>query len=357
MVAERIGVQSPSVSWSPPFASSRGVEAVELCASVGLILDGWQELVLGSALRLREDGKWSAFEVGVDVARQNGKGGILEARELAGLFLFGERLILHSAHEFATATEARLRMEELLETGDLSREVRSINRSHGSEGFTLRSGQRLNYRTRTKGGGRGFSGDCLILDEAMVLPDAFVGALLPTLSARSMSGNPQVWYTGSAVDQLVHDHGVVFARLRERGRRGTDPSLAWFEWSAEPDGEPLNLDELDQELLDDQDAWARANPGLGIRISAEHVEKELRSMDDRTCAVERLGIGDWPATDGSGDRVIDIDRWRELADVGSQILGPVCLAFDVAPDRSSSSIAVAGNREDGLAHIEVVDRR
>jgi hypothetical protein len=42
--------------------------------------------VLERALGVREDGKWAAFEVGLDVSRQNGKGGILEARELAGLF-------------------------------------------------------------------------------------------------------------------------------------------------------------------------------------------------------------------------------------------------------------------------------
>ena len=54
----------------------------------------------------RADGKWAAFETALIVPRQNGKGSILEARELAGLFLFGEQLILHSAHEFKTAQEA-----------------------------------------------------------------------------------------------------------------------------------------------------------------------------------------------------------------------------------------------------------
>jgi hypothetical protein len=38
-------------------------------------------------------------DVGLVVPRQNGKGTILEARELAGLFLFGES-ILHTSHEF-----------------------------------------------------------------------------------------------------------------------------------------------------------------------------------------------------------------------------------------------------------------
>jgi hypothetical protein len=110
----------------------------------------------------------------------------------------------------------------------LSRRVRVIKRSHGEEGVYLKSGQRLRYKTRTKGGGRGFSADCVILDESMVIPEAFLGALMPTLSAMP---NPQLWYTGSAVDQEHMEHGVVFARVRERALQGEDPSLAYFGWS------------------------------------------------------------------------------------------------------------------------------
>jgi hypothetical protein len=102
--------------------------------------------------------------------------------------------------------------------------------------------------------------------------------------------------------------------------------------------------------------WAQANPGLGIRITVEHVAREQRSMDPRTFAVERLGVGDWPATDG-GNRILSEEEWLALADPGSAALGPVCFAFDVTPDRSMASIAVCGRREDGRAHIEVVDRR
>jgi hypothetical protein len=44
------------------------------------------------------------------VGRQNGKNAILEARELAGLFLLGEKLIIHTAHEQKTASEHFRRM-------------------------------------------------------------------------------------------------------------------------------------------------------------------------------------------------------------------------------------------------------
>ena len=54
-----------------------GNEAVEFCASVGLELDDWQAMVLRDAHGVDEEGRWAAFEVGVNVSRQNGKGGIL----------------------------------------------------------------------------------------------------------------------------------------------------------------------------------------------------------------------------------------------------------------------------------------
>lgn len=348
---DALGSQRPRILHVPDFVSSTGDEAVELCALAGLDLDDWQRFVIAHALSERADGQWAPFEVGVEVPRQNGKGGILEARELAGLFLLGEELIIHSAHEFSTASEALERMDQILEgCPELSRRVRVLKRSHGEEGVYLKSGQRLRYKTRTKSGGRGFSADCVILDEAMILPDAFLGALMPTLSARP---NPQLWYTGSAVDKTRMEHGIVFARLRERALRGVDPALAYFGWSPAYE----RPEDLPAEAAADMSVWAEANPALGIRISAEHVSKEFRSMPPRTFAVERLGVGDWPDTSGAGDQEISDEAWDALADPGSKRTGPVCFAFDVTPDGRFAAIAVGGHRADGREHVEIVEHR
>lgn len=344
-----LGAQRPRHFSAPDAVSSAGAEAVELAHSAGLHLDPWQEFVLEHALGEQSNGRWSAFEVGLVVSRQNGKGAILEAREIAGLFLLGERLIIHSAHQFDTSLEAFRRLLALIEdTPEFSRRVKRVSRSHGEEGIELKSGQRIRFRTRTKGGGRGFTGDCLILDEAMDLPDTAHGALLPTLSARP---NPQVWYTGSAVDQHVHEHGKVLSRVRDRGMKGDEDGLAYFEWAADAD-----LDDA-AKIATDENAWADANPGLGIRISLEHVAMEQRSLDPRTFAVERLGIGDWPSLDNPDDGGISLEAWLACRDANSSATDPVCFAFDVRPDRSAASIAAAGVREDGLHHIEIIDRR
>ena len=90
-----LGDQEPRLSSLPPFDSDvSGRNAVSLAEVAGLELDPWQRLVLESGLR-RRGSKWAAFEVALIVARQNGKGTVLEALELAALFLFPDvRLIL-----------------------------------------------------------------------------------------------------------------------------------------------------------------------------------------------------------------------------------------------------------------------
>jgi hypothetical protein len=338
--------------------ASAGDEAVELAAMAGLIADPAQRLIARHSMGERPDGTWAARDVGLLEPRQNGKGGSIEIRELAGLFLFGERLIIHSAHEFPTSLEAFLRMLELIEScPDFDRRVRRVSRSHGEEGIELKGGQRIRYRTRTKGGGRGFSGDLLVLDEAMDIPEAMLGAVLPTLSARA---NPQTWYCGSAVDQETMDDGLVFARLRKRAQDGSDPRLAYFGWEARRrgGGGPFeHPDDVDAESAADPEVWASANPALGDRISLESVEAERRAMAPRTFAVERLNIGDWPNPEPDAGRTISADVWEARAIPSSRPLDPVCFAVDVPPNRGSAAIGAAGRRADGTIHVEIVDQR
>ncbi len=300
-----LGVQQPRISSCPPGDSSAGQDAVELAESVGLHLDPWQQWVMRHALVERPDEKWGAFEVGVVVGRQNGKGALLEARELAGLFLFGEQLILHTAHQFKTASEAFIRLRTLIDNSDaLRKRVRRVLTGKGDEAVELKTGQRLRFIARSSVSGRGFSGDCVILDEAFELPEASIAALLPTMSARP---NPQLWYTSSAVNREMHKEGSVLARLRRRGVTG-DPGLMYAEWSA-GDRESMTDEQLSALRLD-PDAWAQANPGLGIRIAPEFVVRELASMAPKSFDVERLGVGDWPSEDGGGWRGIPREQWR-----------------------------------------------
>lgn len=345
-----IGQQTPTIHVAPDYAGTSGGEAVELAARAGLTLDPWQQLILRDALGEREDGKWSAFEAAVIVARQNGKGAVLEARVLAGLFLLDERLLLYSAHEFKTAVEMFKRIEELVAgTAAFRRRVKHVSRTRGEEGIELFTGQRLRFVARSTGSGRGFTGDLNIWDECQNLSNASVDALMPTMSARP---NPQLWYAGSAPDKDLAPCEQI-ARVRRRALAGDDPSLAYFEWSADLCTDMCSDDCGRHEDPADPQVWAKTNPGLGIRISVEHVAREHVSMSAKGFARERLSVGNWP-TEGAGWEVIPEDVWTSLLSPGV-IEGPVALAIDMTPDRSYTSIGLAGRRADGRLQVEVID--
>lgn len=342
------GDQRPRIYSVPDAPTSAGQEAIELAESAGLILDPWQQFDLDCALRENRDGQWTSFEVGVLCSRQNGKGGIIEARELAGLFLFNEGLIVHTAHQFDTSLEAFRRLLELIEsTPDLDRRVSKVSNAHGKEGIELLNGNRIRFRARTRNGGRGFSGDLVILDEAMIIPDEVMGALMPTMSARD---NPQIWYLGSAVDEEVHDDGMVFTKIRNRGLRGNDPSLCWLEHSAPDDrrenGE-LIADPADPRVI------AQANPALGRRISLAHVAKERRSMPRRMYEVERLGIGYWPSEDEEVERPIDPDVFGSRVELEPDLTDSIAISIDGDPSGKFISIAAAVIKADGGVHGEI----
>ena len=319
----------------------------------------WQVEVIEGATGVRDDGHtWSVREVGVNVPRQNGKGGILELIELTSVFTWKLRashhpkLIIHSAHEAITSRMHFDRIWSLIErTPQLLDQVRRkrANFSHGQEGFKLTNGTEMLFKTRTKTGGRGLSCDHLFLDEAMVLPDAALAALFPSLRARE---NPQVWYTGSAVDQQIHEHGLVFTRVRDRAIKGQNADeLAYFEWSLDYEDPDL----VPEEVFHSEAAWQQATPAMGILIDYEYIKTEVQALPRRSAAVELFGVGDYPDPDGAGDSPISPEAWAECEFPESVLLDPVCLAFDVSPGRRTS-LAAAGRTSDGFGHIEVLEK-
>lgn len=331
------GAQRPRVELIPTAAyTDLGDDAVALCSAVGLVLDPWQEHVVRGMLGERLDRRFSAPQVGVVVPRQQGKGVILEARALAGLFLLEERYIIWTAHELKTAQAAFLRLRGWIDgSPELSAMVRQMYTGNTENSIVLNDGRTLRFLARTHGSGRGLTADALILDEAYALKQGELAALMPTIAT---SENPQTIYTSSA----GMPNSEVLASVRERGMNPKTKGLAYFEWSAEDDADP-----------DDMRALAQANPGLGTRLSLDHVASERAAMDDETFKRERLGI--WAKI--GGDSAIPEASWAACLDHDSVAGQRVVFAVDVPPARDVATIAAVSERSDGVRHVEVVDRR
>ena len=331
--------------WHVPDSASTAVaEVAELSSAYGLLLDPWQVDILRAGIGERDDGLWSARQVGFSVPRQNGKTAVFEARELAGLLLFDEELIVHSAHLVGTALEGFRRIKHYFENyDDLRRKVRRIREANGEQAIEMMptaacpEGQRLMFRARVAGKqGRGPSPDVLMLDEAQVLPDIVYATLLPSTSARP---NRQAWLAGTPPGP--NDDGEAFAKLRVSAIEG-HPAAAWVEWAAEPGDD-----------LDAQETWSKANPAHPRRISTDAILDERAALSDDGFARERLGM--WAGALSTA--VIDAVTWGEVADVESVAVDRLALAVDVSPDRTVASVALAGQRDDGLWHVELDEQR
>ena len=360
---------------SRPFGcgNSQSADLLEWAESIGYDLDDWQQWLLTEGCGTRPDGRWSAFEVMAILSRQNGKNQDLEVRELGGLFVLGEKLVIHTAHEFKASVEHFRRVRDTVDSHDgLRRRVKSVTTSHGDEAIELRPvptlifgpgakrirrsvAARLRFLARSRGSGRSFTADCVVYDEAMILSDEQVGASMPTMSAVP---NPQMWYTASAG---YHD-STQLAMVRRRMIKGTDPSLMGAEWSINAHADTCPRDEARgrrsnrfiicarHDDRDDPRSWAKANPALGTRITARHVSQELNAMSPDTFDRERLGVGDWPAEDETWS-VVSEAQWNACAvpDPGGATR-PVAFAVDVAADMKSAVICAAWERPPKTAY-------
>lgn len=387
-----LGDQRPRLFCRPPgevsFAS--GAEAVELAAQAGLLLDDWEAWWLTQTLGERPDGIWASFENSLTAQRQNGKGAPVEARELAGLFLFAEELplaeqgdvlLIHTAHQYKTALESFRRILRRIESHpDFDRRVKRVSRSHGEEGIELLTGQRLLYFARSENSGRGFSGDLVTYDEDQDLAASDVGATLPSLSARR---NPQVYYTGTAGTR----RSTQKARIRRRLVAGADGSLCAAEWSIDPHTEYCPPKCTAHDEPGDVRSYARANPALnvpryrivhapggcacggdrqvccagermpaGVGLTVEACERERAALTPDEFARERLGVGIYPVP-ADGWAVIPRKWWE--ATMTREPLRPARRAFavDATPHREFTSIAVAGGLPDDRVFAELAEHR
>ncbi|MFE2997992.1 hypothetical protein ACFXG4_23645 [Nocardia sp. NPDC059246] len=267
------------------------------------------------------------------------------------MVLLGEN-ILFSAHEARTARTFFRRLKAFFENEQDYPElaemvkVNGIKTAPGHEAIWLRKKDAngrwkdwgsLQVLARSRGSGRGFTVDCIILDEAQECSEESLQAMGP---ATTVARNRQRIYCGTPPSEAMNSE--VFTNFRDACLTDPKPNVSWLEWSA-PDGCDF----------DDPQVWAMANPALGIRGFDATVIMDDRAGSDEGFARERLGM--WSAA--ITDTVIDADTWNLVADVTSSVLDPISIAVDISPDRSQASMAIAGLRPDGMHHVELIENR
>lgn len=322
----------PRVRVAPTSATNEAEDAIFLASSYGLTPDEWQAEALTDWLGRQPDGRWSAATCGLACPRQNGKNAVIEVREMFGMIALGEK-ILHTAHEVKTARKAFRRIAGFFDwtvgaPAELAALVVEIRKTNGQEAVVLRNGGSVEFIARSRGSGRGYTADVLVLDEAQDLKDDELEALLPTISAPPLR-NPQVILTGTPPDPEKGQTGEVFARIRREHE--TDPRLTWTDFGP-ADGPLPDL------AIHDPATWARCNPALGIRLDLAEIEREHGMMSAEGFARERLGWWGDPAEKVAN--IFGAGRWEACAGQPIELPEkPAAIGVAVSADRTWASIA------------------
>ncbi len=342
--AKRLGHEAPRLHTQPlrPLTpkTTKGFEVIQFADEVlGVRLLPWQRWLLIHALELDPAGGYRFRTLVILVARQNGKTTLMQVLALWRMFLDGANLVLGTAQNLDVAEECWTGAVEMAQGVDeLRDEIAAVVQVNGKKSLRLHTGERYKVQAANRRGGRGLSGDLVILDELREHQtwDAWAAISKTTLA----KPEAQVVGASNAGDAT----SVVLAHLRtialaETG--STSTSIGLFEWSA-PDGCDL----------DDWDAIAQANPSLGHTITEAAITAALSTDPEGIYRTEVLC--QWVETMTSGP--IPMVSWESRTDPSSSLPEGARLAFgiDTSWDRETTWIAVAGIRADGVPHVEVV---
>lgn len=348
-----LGCETPRI-FTPPRRelteqTTHGFAAIAFAEVVlGVKLFPWQRWLLLHALELNEDGSYRYRFVIVEVARQNGKTLLMLVLALWHIYALDSPTVIGTAQDLANADKAWGEAVEWAQSDEeLSELIEKINQGH-PKFMKLVTGCQYRVASASRKGGRGFSGDLILLDELREHQswDSWA-AVTNTMNARPKA---QAWALSNAGDAL----SIVLRYLRALAHRslgwpdgdadaeilealdeemqefldesGDDEVLGWFEWSAPPGVKRT-----------DRDAWAQANPSLN---HTEIVEN---------CVTERAIAAALRTNPPHQFEIEVLCRWLSMAEAGPFPEGSwrATLDNDVRPvsgSRQVACVAVSWNR-------------
>lgn len=364
------GCEAPRI-YTPPLReltpdTTLGYEIIEFAEEVLEIdLHPWQKWLVIHAFEVLDDPddgwRFRFRNVQVLVARQNGKTTLSCVIALYFLYQLGVGLVLGTAQDVSNAEDVWQHVVDMAqENEELSKAIKHVWYTNGSKRLQLTGNRDYRVRASNRKAGRGKSADLVLLDELREHQtwDAWA-ALSKTGMARK---NALLWCMSNAGDGT----SVVLRHFRQRAHAllgdpdgivkalgesetiadstADSSALAIFEWSAEPDADPSDVN-----------AWAQANPSLGYSIELSSIKAAY--ADDPADVFKTECLCQWVTSTVTPP--FPVDAWDAGKDEKSEIAkdSPLWFGVDVASDRAHASIAVCGKRKDGDWHVELAEYR
>jgi hypothetical protein len=378
------GYETPRI-WTPPARkltpnTTDGFAAIAFAEQIlELKLFPWEKWLLIHGLELNRDWTYRFRTVICEAARQNGKTLMLVLLALWHIYAKGSRTVIATAQDLGKAEDTwSAAVEFAQENEQLNELVRKVSLAHPKV-FKVLNPQiekLCEYRvaTASRRGGRGFTGDLVLLDELREHQtwDSW-SAVTKTMMARPRA---QCWCFSNAADAT----GIVLRYERALSHRdlgwpdddrdiqepiiGTiDPGLAqlleeygdsikvgFFEWSAPP-----------KATRTDREAWAQSNPSMNhtecvedcvtdIAIAHALVTDPIDVFDTEVICrqIDTASGGPFPA-----------DAWINTRDdQANDNMGPnpkpvVCI--EISTERSATFIAKAALDKDGCAVVGIAE--
>lgn len=367
------GAEVPTI-WTPPLRpltckTTHGFECIQFAEDVlGISLYPWQKWMLKHALELLPNGKYRFRTVVLLVGRQNGKSTLLQVWALWRMYVDRAPLVIGTAQNLDLAEEqwsAAVTMAE--ENEELAAEIVDVKRTNGKYALKIenredQSTQRYKVAAASRKGGRGMSGDLVIMDELREHSnwDSW-GAVTKTTMARP---RPQVVCASNAGDAS----SVVLRHLRkqclaaiEDGNQ--DLAVGLFEWSAMYYAEATSTEPAQWKNMKtgDRRGWAMANPSLNHAdpndpeaggITTEALAAAYGTDPDAVFRTECLC--QWVNSTKGG--AFEDGLWESLRDPNAEGEGAYVYGLDLSWDRNGS-ISAAMNTPGGKVLGEVVTSR
>lgn len=308
----------------PAAIVSTGWPSIEVtCRKLGTEFDEWQAGIGRLMFAKTKDGKYAATVggVGMSLPRQVGKTHLVGYAMFALCILHPNLTVIWTAHHTRTANETLRAMQGMAQRQKVAPYVLRILTSNEQKGVEFHNGSRILFGARSDGFGRGFAGvDVLVIDEAQILRERDLDAMLPTLNASEAEAGGLAIYMGTP--PTPSDPSEAFRRMRDDALSGEADDLVWVECGADPTADP-----------DDRGQWAKANPSYPKRTPLTSMQRMRKKLSPESWMREGLGIWDEDGAD------VFAGSW------------PKCLT-DVAPDVTPISLGVACSVE--LSHSAIV---
>jgi phage terminase large subunit-like protein len=311
---------------------------------MGVSFDSWQHGIGSIALGKRKNGKYAATVGGVvlSIPRQVGKTFLVGMIIIALCVLFPGFKVLWTAHRTRTSSMTFSSMQGMVKKKKIWPHVRAIRTANGEQEIHFTNGSVIMFGAREQGFGRGFDQvDAEVFDEAQILTAKALEDMVPAANASKQESGALLFFMGTPPRPT--DPGEEFSNRRSKALSGKSKDMVYVELSADPNADP-----------DDFEQVAKANPSFPHRTPVESILRMRENLTDDD-SFKREGLGIWDAEDST--RVIDEASWNAVADPASMAIERLTLAIDVPPDRSISSVALAGQRADGRWHVELDDSR